>query len=295
MLHPQPGDKCGVVSGGTTTFICDGTGETLANVVVRFNTLNGTPSFQRQGGCSMSAITVSGNILAGPAFDSACNNARAVGVTYAFNAFTNPKGVTCGPGNVFGAAPDATWVDPSSYDYRLKRSSRAIDVVPVQGQVLPRDQIGVPRPLRGRADAGSLQWEAPSLVLGRSIGSIRLGAREADVVQAYGPPRSTSTTLVGKRRLRRLSYVLHQGSLWALVDGTKVVGVGTTSGFYSTRSGVGAGATVSQVLPRSEWSSCRTAFRRKVGPAAVYFGPAGGKRGKQVASVFMLLRAYAPC
>src|SRR5207302_4640019 len=51
--HPQPGDKCGIVSGGTTTFICDGTGETLANVVLRFNALNGTPSFQRQGGCSM--------------------------------------------------------------------------------------------------------------------------------------------------------------------------------------------------------------------------------------------------
>lgn len=292
--HPQPGDVCGVVSGGTTTFICDGPGQTLANVVMRFNTLNGSPSFQRIGSCAMSNILLTGNILVGPAFDSACNNAHSEGVTYAFNAFTNASGVACGEGNVLGALPATTWVDPANFDYRLQRGSRAIDVVPA-APGLPRDMNGVPRPLRGRADAGSYQWEGPFMTLGRSIGRVRLGEQENDVVGVYGQPRRAATVSLGKRRLRRLTYVLHEGTLWVILDGGKVVGVGTTSSFYTTRTGLGAGAPLLRSAAAAGWASCRSAYRRSIGSTVVYFGPAGGKRGKRIASVFMLERAYAPC
>jgi hypothetical protein len=165
--HAQPGDVCGVVSGGTTTFICDHAGETLTNITMRFNTLNGSPSFQRYNGCAMSSLTLEGNILTGPS-TYACTSNQAVGVTFLYNAYTNTTAAACGPGNILGATPTTTWVNPTNYDYHLLRGSRAIDVM-LSTTALPfmapnlqlypsRDIDGTSRPQALAPDAGAYEY-----------------------------------------------------------------------------------------------------------------------------------------
>jgi hypothetical protein len=156
--HAQPGDACGVVSGGTTTFICSNTGEKLANVVMRFNSLNGSPSFQDQQSCSMSKLTVEGNILQGPPSAWSCSAIQAVGVTFRYNAFTNTSGVACGIGNVLGAIPSKTWLDPANYDYSLKSTSLAVDLTPMSLPHPATDIAGTSRPQQISPDAGAYEY-----------------------------------------------------------------------------------------------------------------------------------------
>lgn len=156
--HAQPGDNCAVVSGGTTTFICSDTGERLANVSMRFNTLNGSPSFQPQQNCSMSGIALSGNILTGPSSSWACSRIQSAGVSYSYNAFTNATGVTCGTGNVLGVLPSTTWVDPSNYDYQLLSGSPAINLTPMSLTHPSTDIVGLARPQQVTPDAGAYEY-----------------------------------------------------------------------------------------------------------------------------------------
>ncbi len=98
------------------------------------------------------------------------------------------------------------------------------------------------RPTTWPSDAGADQWETALMVLGRSIGTARIGESEDDVVAFYGPPRRRTKVVVGKQRLERLIYRVHGGSLWMMVDNGVVVGVGTDTPYYTTPKGIGVGA-----------------------------------------------------
>ena len=156
--HAQPGDPCGVVSGGTTTLICNAAGETLANVAIKFNTYNGSPSVQYTSGCTMNNITLTGNIVNGPISALDCTVKQSYGVTYAYNAFTNNTGVTCGTGNILGLTPTTTWVDPTNYDYSLKSTSRAVNLVPITVPYPRTDITGTIRPQQSSPDAGAYEY-----------------------------------------------------------------------------------------------------------------------------------------
>ena len=156
--HPQPGDVCGIVSGGTTTFICNGAGETLANVVMRFNSLNGSPSFQPQPSCTMNRISLIGDILVGPNTSYTCLKTQAAGVTYSYDAFTNTNGVACGIGNLVGVTAPTTWNNPANYDYSLKSTSRAVNLVPMTVPYPKTDITGTIRPQQSSPDAGAYEY-----------------------------------------------------------------------------------------------------------------------------------------
>ena len=58
-------------------------------------------------------------------------------MTFLYNAFTNTGGVACGIGNVLGAIPSKTWVDPPNYDFNLKSTSLAVDLTPERISRMP--------------------------------------------------------------------------------------------------------------------------------------------------------------
>ena len=136
------------------------------------------------------------------------------------------------------------------------------------------------------------------MVLGRSIGAARLGQSAADVTAHYGPPNAARTVTLGKLGVRKLSYRAHRGSLWLYEDASgTVVGIGTTSPYYSTVGGIGVGGPVGPAVSRSHltWLQCRTAYTRALRSTTVYVVPRGGRKGALVASISMVGTRYASC
>jgi hypothetical protein len=132
------------------------------------------------------------------------------------------------------------------------------------------------------------------MILGRSIGALRIGEREAAVVSTYGPPHRARAS-IGKVKLDLLTYRAHQGTLSAYVDGGAVVGIGTTSPYFTSPTGVGVGTDAVQVRRwnGTAWVKCRHAFRRGYSGVGVYVGVNGGKQGRTIGSVTMLRGGYA--
>jgi hypothetical protein len=136
------------------------------------------------------------------------------------------------------------------------------------------------------------------MIIGRSIGDVRLGQHEADLRAQFGPPSTVKSVKLGKERVRRLLYRAHRAYLWIYMDAAgNVVGVGTTSLYYATLSGIGVGSPVAEAVSGSKltWLQCRTAYARPFGTSTVLVIPRGGKKGSQIASVSMLRRRYAAC
>ena len=293
--HAESGDVCGIVSGGTTTFICNATGEHLANVTIRYNSMNGSPSFQRQQSCSMGDIAVRGNIVEGPPTAYSCTKEQQNGVAYAYNAFTNTAGPPCGAGNRLGATASSTWVDPGRYDYHLKASSRAIELVPVSAaQRTSVDIDGSLRPPRWRSDAGAYQRETALVVLGRSIGAVSMAERWSSVIAFFGKPQHTETSRAGRRVLTRLVYRVHGGLLWVMVEEGKVAGIGTSSRYYATRTAVGPATSGGGLQGRTKvtWARCGRVLRHRFGKVVVQVALAPG-RGR-IASLSMATTGAIP-
>ena len=158
--------------------------------------------------------------------------------------FTN-NGVQCGTGNRLVNNPIGSVYTnpyPPAYNYSLKRGAAAIGLVPNRLPHPRTDTDSKLRPLRSKLDAGADQWDPVLIVFGRSIGAVRIGEPLADVEAFYGRPRARGVLKLGKRSLDRLTFRLHGGSLWAIADRGRVVGVGTTSPYYTTTGGIGVTA-----------------------------------------------------
>jgi hypothetical protein len=221
-----------------------------------------------------------------------CAAFKAAGFTVDYNV--TPGTQACGPHDVavgsgdLGLAPD--W-------YHLLQTSPALGRGE-PGQAPAVDIDGQKRPTTWPSDAGADQREPAELVLGKTIGIAAIGSAEADARAFYGQPRSTVAVRVkNKPGLTRLTYPLHGGALWVTTSGGTVVGVGSSSRYYSTTDGVGPGASTSKIrsLPGTRWVKCRKAYRRYYGGVAVYFTPRGGIKGSVLDSVSMIRRAYDAC
>jgi hypothetical protein len=287
------GGLCG--ANHATTFGCTAGQPAPRGIVIRYNsyTLDDNPQFiddPNFPSCFKPAM-VYGNIAGGPNSYN-CSVDAEKGVVYTANVWTVPN--TCGKGNSSGNDPSSIYVDPSSYDFSLRRGARAIDFVKVGQPRPPSDIDGDRRPALARTDAGADQWEAPVIVLGRSIGSLRIGESLNDAVEFYGRPRSQSTVAVGKTRLQRVVFPAHGGQIWALVDRGTVVGVGTTAGYYTTRDALGVTTSISPVRAWTgvSWVACRSALHRPFGPVGVFVKPAGGRNGARVSAVWMVRSSY---
>ena len=94
------------------------------------------------------------------------------------------------------------------------------------------------------------------------------------------------------RRVGTASYARAGGRISVTYAGDRVVGIATTSSYYSTPSGLGVGSTLTA---RGRWSSCSKAYRRSLGAVTLDFRLAGGKGGKTISRIAMMRRAYAGC
>jgi hypothetical protein len=154
------------------------------------------------------------------------------------------------------------------------------------------------RPLRFPRDAGALQRDTATLVLGRSIGSATIGMKRDDVLRAYGPPRRSLPAKLGAAKTsgRIDIFAVPGGKLLVTTVADRVVGLSTASRYYTTPAGIGAGSKIADVthLPRTAWLKCKKTFARAGGAVAVSFRPSAGR--KSVAEVTMIRRAYEqPC
>ena len=265
--------------------------ENSRGIVIRFNsfTERDMPQFfENIAGC-FKPLRVYGNIMMGPPNGWWCDVDTAKGVIYSYNIFTSEQ--VCGATNSSGIA--SPYVDSSKYDFSLKPATTAIGFAPSTVDHPNTDIAGDKRPLRMSSDAGADQREPALIALGRSIGVVKMRKSIAPALEFYGKGRR-ATVRVGTKKLERVTFRVRGRSLWALVDDEVVVGVGTTSPYYTTLQGLGVGADakVVRAWDKSLWMGCRKAYRRSVAGLAVYAGVPGGKNGKTVGSLSMLETAY---
>jgi hypothetical protein len=249
------------------------------NLVVRYNSLSGSTRFAPgPGGSVAPGIQAIANV----GYQNYCSP----GVGYAYNVWS---GVTCG--STDKRAP-ADFVDSSSLDFHLLRGAPAL------GRGDPSnapstDIDGQPRPRRMAPDAGADQREPASIVFGKSIGAVRIGMQEEDVLAFFGGPRQLQRRRKLGPAVRQASYRAHGGRLWLVYDGRTVVGVGTTSPYYESAKGIGAGVDVTPGIRRLPWDPCMRGFRRSSGGVDTYFRVAGGREGgAKIGSILIERRAY---
>jgi hypothetical protein len=214
------------------------------------------------------------------------------------------SGVPCGRHDRIG---DPRYVDTGAFDLHLRAGSAAIE----QGDPKDHPRLDIDgrlRPKHSRPDAGASQWESASITLGRSIGNVSLGEAQANVARFYGSPTETSRYGSGDAQHQPaagtppgalVTYRLHHGeSLWVLYDSNRtVVGLGTSSPYYNTPAGYGAG-TLTQRLVRSwnlSWVTCEKAYSRNYGPTTIYVDSSRGVRAARAESLWMVRREYAGC
>ena len=98
---------------------------------------------------------------------------------------------------------------------------------------------GTPSP--AKQSQGTAVHDPPTIVPGRSIGAVRLGMSEADVVKALGkPPAQREWTSRGKTGITS-TYGLHGAIYRVSYYEGKVVLVSTGSTYYKTAAGLGVG------------------------------------------------------
>ena len=132
-------------------------------------------------------------------------------------------------------------------------------------------------------------------MIGRSIGAVSLGMSEADVARFYGRPRKVGTRAfpTSGRKGRTATFALHGGSLWVTYDRGRVVGIGTSSSYYTTTGGAGPGAPI--VSPSRyglRWRPCPGVYSRTTAAVGTSFAPVGRTRGGTIATVSIVSHGY---
>ena len=143
-----------------------------------------------------------------------------------------------------------------------------------------------------RPDAGASQRETAEIDIKKSIGAASLGATKDQLNAFYGVPRRT-TRLLGSSSTTITTYRVHGAALWVLYRNKVAIGVGTTSRYYNTESGLGVGMPTKRFAPlKLRWASCRGAYRRSAGLSGLYVTRGAKSR---VTSVWILRRGLGAC
>jgi len=277
---------------GTSTDSC-------GKIVVAYNT---SPAGLSAFACGHYAgLQIVGNVQGG-LNKYTCAQALKKATLYAYNVVLGSGGsaVQCGQSSFVSSDPG--FLNQAAANFRIGHGSPLTD----RGDPTfhPATDIdGRPRPLRAAPDAGAYEWDVPSLKLGTAIGGARMGMSRATVEAFYGAPRRVSSVAVhGKpagQKLTAALYDLHGGILRVFYSAAgTVVGLSTTSSYYSGNSGLGVGAPVASfaTIAHAPWQKCRAARATSAAGKVVYVGLAGGHpAGKTISSLAFLPPHVAPC
>lgn len=131
--------------------------------------------------------------------------------------------------------------------------------------------------------------DPPKVLVGRSIGAVRLGMTEAAVTAGYGVPKRTTRWRLGGRA----GPIAEYGSLLVFVDAGRVVAVETTSPRYRLAGAVGVG-TITPRRPNEfsfswrgfRYDACNAAYRRRAyGAVTELVLPAGATTGRRIVAI----------
>jgi hypothetical protein len=276
--------------------------DVCGHIVVAYNTSTGD-GLSPFDCASYGSLEVVGNYQRGQ-LQFACSVILPKAAVYAYNVIglAGGKGSASSCGRSSFLSGDPQFVDAAAGNFRISRGS------PLTGRGdpashPPTDIDGRPRPIRAAPDAGAYEWDVPTMQLGVSIGSARMGMTKAAVESFYGTPsRQASVAASSTARQERLTaalYTLHGGVLRVYygADG-RVAGLSTTSAYYTTPNGFGVdiGAKDSAAIAGFGWAKCRKARVAARSGKVVYVGLAGGRRaGAAVASIAFLPPHMPPC
>lgn len=259
----------------------------FVNWLFRFNSF-GAGIGQYVDGASYSNVRIVGNVGSRP---SSCFS----GMTFAYNAWESGS---CS--RTDRRLPRSPFVSdtPGSEDFQLVRGTRAAGFVPPEGPDLEiRTDIDLRmRPKRFPRDSGAYQRDTAVILLGRSIGSGRIGMPRSALLERYGRALRTRSAKLGVAKTRALvdSIAVPGGILTATSVDDRVVGLATRSVYYTTLAGLGPGSPASDV-PAAGWAVCKNIVRRNIGGTVVSLQVSGAKKRK-VVGLAMLRRAYdTPC
>ena len=106
--------------------------------------------------------------------------------------------------------------------------------------------------------ASAAQADSATLVLGVSVGDVRMGATNAQVVAVYGKPLSSKRLSYGGKPFELVTYPAHGKRLQVYYDRQtrRVVGIATSSSYYRTTDGFGVGASAAAARARGfKWNA----------------------------------------
>jgi hypothetical protein len=130
------------------------------------------------------------------------------------------------------------------------------------------------------------------IVLGTSIGPIRLGMTERAVLNVLGKPRTVRNTSYGGKPIRVARSTVHLFEVVYDRSTRRVVGLGTLSRYFRTADGLGRGTRISELRAAGfRFSQCTANWERRVRGVLVSF-VAGAPR---VESLYMIRPAYTSC
>lgn len=238
---------------------------------------------------------VYGNIGTGcPSLDFGQGSMSGTGWTTGYNIEAVGKQGICTGDSTSRFRTSFAYVSPGApaYDLRLQPGAPALGAGDPSSYPA-RDINGNLRPLRVAPDAGADQRETAELVVGASVGAISLGMSTQEVATTYGLKRPIPATV----HPRTVHYRIDGRNIWLRYLRGTVVGIETTSPYYTTLTGLGAGSPASAALSAGfEWNTvCRKAYRKVSGRVATYLTPIGGSRKNQVGAVTIVRRSDAVC
>jgi hypothetical protein len=141
------------------------------------------------------------------------------------------------------------------------------------------------------------QADSSTLVLGVSVGDVRMGATKAQIVAAHGRPMSLKRLNYGGRPFELAVYAEHGGRLEVFYDRSthRVVGVATSSPFYRTGNGFGVGAPAAAARARGfTWNGqCTLTYLKSAGGISYELSTRRHSRSGAIANISFVKSAYA--
>lgn len=139
--------------------------------------------------------------------------------------------------------------------------------------------------------------DSATLVLGVSVGDVRIGATKAKVVAAYGRPMSVKRLSYGGKPFELVVYPAHGKRLEVYYDQAthRVVGIATSSPFYRTGDGFGVGSSAAAGRARGfAWNAqCTITYVKTPGGMFYELTTRGHSRSGAITNISFIRSAYA--